>query len=160
MKPLRFTEEDSSRANELWGANCGPHALAAALGLTLGEAREVLPTFEDKGYTNPTMMLTALVLARAKFTVAKNLRSAELCDGLNRIQWEGRWTKPGVPPRVAYGYTHWVARSAGGVFCTCMPWRVWTPEDTWRQMIADMCRTEGFDGWHVTHHYALTKEGE
>ncbi len=156
---LRFTEEDSNRANTIWGANCGPHALAAALGLTLDEARAFLPTFEGKGYTNPTMMVAALVLAKARFTVKKNLHTPILCAGLNRIQWEGRWTKPGVPPIVAYGYTHWVAWANGAVFCTCMPWRRWTPEADWRRMIADMCRTEGFSGWHVTHHYALAKEG-
>ena len=29
--------------------------------------------------------------------------------GVVRVQWGGPWLKPGVPPRVAYGFTHWVA---------------------------------------------------
>lgn len=34
MKP-RFTMDDMIRANEEWGANCGPGAIAAIMGMTL-----------------------------------------------------------------------------------------------------------------------------
>lgn len=32
---VRFSLEDAQRAAETWGANCGPGALAAVLGLSL-----------------------------------------------------------------------------------------------------------------------------
>jgi hypothetical protein len=152
---LFFTEEDSQRANDEWGANCGPHSLAAAIGCTLDRAHELLPTFDYKRYVNPTMMACALVMADIDYVLSKGLRTPVLCEGLNRIQWEGKWLRPGVPARVAYGYTHWVAHVKGWVFCTCMPIRLWITEQEWRESIAEVCQRNKSDGWHVTHHYAF-----
>ena len=161
---LRFTEDDSAEANCAWGANCGPHAVAAALMLTLDQVRPLFaPKFEEKfrergyGFTNPTMMGNALALAGVHVKLTKALRTQELCEGINRIQWEGKWLNPGVPPIVAYGHTHWVAAAAGHVFCTAAPLIQcdWLPERKWRARIATVCLQENFTGWHVTHHYAF-----
>lgn len=164
---LRFTEEQSEEANDTWGANCGPHSLAAILGKTLDEARVLLaPKFDEKfrergyGFTNPTMMGNALARAGQTFKLTKNLRTDELCEGVNRIQWEGPWLKPGVPPIVAYGHTHWVACREGLVFCTAAPVydfggsQGWLTLEQWRCLISVLCHREKFAGWHVTHHYA------
>lgn len=161
---LLFTGEESNRANDEWGANCGPHSLATVLAITLDRARELMPDFEGRGYTTPTMMLAALGRAGVVFTRKTRLKTPELCEGLNRIQWEGRWTKPGVPPIVAYRYTHWVAKAGGMIFCTAVPLPepLWLPESYWRELVAKVCQAENFDGWHVTHHYAFpspAKEG-
>jgi len=56
----RFTEADANRAWEEWGANCGPAALAVVAGLSLDEVRPYLVDFEQKGYTNPTLMFQSL----------------------------------------------------------------------------------------------------
>lgn len=105
MMTLPFTEEESESANDTWGANCGPHSVAAALMLTLDQVRPLFaPTFEQKfrergyGFTNPTMMGNALAFARVPFTLTKNLRTQDLRsrEGICRIQWEGPWLKPGA----------------------------------------------------------------
>jgi hypothetical protein len=110
----RFTAEDAARAYEEWGANCGPGALAAICGLTLAEARAHLRGFDQKRYTNPSMMWAALAaLGKPWRRVPWPLTWPEY--GLARIQWHGPWMAPGVPPKVAYWHTHWVgARSAPG----------------------------------------------
>ncbi len=164
---LRFTEEQSEDAYDSWGANCGPHSVAAALGKTLEEVRPLFaPKFEEKfqergyGYTNPTMLGNALALARVAFKLTKNLRTDQLCEGINRIQWEGKWLNPGVPTIVAYGHTHWVACREGMVFCTAVPVhdfgdvQRWLTMEQWLTLVAVLCHREKFTGWHVTHHYA------
>lgn len=107
---LRFTVQQAESAYDQFRFNCGPSSIAAILGLSIEELRPHLGDFEKKGYTNPTLM----------WEILKNLgvhwRSAERVPGGNswpnyglaRIQWEGPWTGPKVPPRAAYRYTHWV----------------------------------------------------
>ncbi len=90
---LSFSEADSDAANEQWGANCGPHAVAAALNLSLDQVRPHFAAFEQKfkergyGFTNPTMMGNALALAGQSVAIAKGLKTKELREGISRIQW-------------------------------------------------------------------------
>lgn len=119
MKTYPFTEEDSRKAYDTWGANCGPNALAFALGVHIDKVRGVIPQFEERGYTNPTMMREALA------TCGKSIQNVRLPPrkpgrlpdiepmfheqtALVRIQWEGPWTAPGANQRWAYRQTHWV----------------------------------------------------
>jgi hypothetical protein len=67
----KITLDDLARANDEWGANCGPGALAAIMDLTLDEVRPHLPGFEAKRYTNPTMMFAALDGLKVKWRLAK-----------------------------------------------------------------------------------------
>lgn len=111
--PLAFTYDDANRAATEWGANCGPGALAAALGLHLEIIRTAIPHFGERGYTSPTMMRAALETLGA--TVLHDLRERETdvsmfpTHGLVRLQWEGPWTAPGSNPLWTYGHTHWIA---------------------------------------------------
>ena len=106
----RFTMEDADRANDAWGANCGPGAIAAICGLTLDDLRPHMGDFEGKHYTNPTLMWQVLRNIGVRFSY----RGGHLGQtnwprwGLCRVQWEGPWTKPGVPARAAYRHTHWI----------------------------------------------------
>lgn len=155
-----FTEEESIAANEAWGANCGPHALAAGLGVSLDRARELLPKFAERRYTNPTMMEAALMAARGNVGCLKGGRSNEWKNGIIRVQWEGRWTKAGVPARAAYQRTHWIAHFRGLVYCTCFP-HLWYPSHIWEQMIAaHVVGKNGVTGWHFTHCYLLDEPKE
>lgn len=110
----RFSVTDQERAHAEWGANCGPGAIAAIAGLTLDELRPHMGDFERKGYTNPTLMFE--VLNRLGMSWRRQRPPLTWPEwGLARIQWHGPWTAPGVPPRVAYRHSHWVAaRSRAG----------------------------------------------
>lgn len=136
MRPLRFTEEDAHKAYDEWGCNCGPTALAAIMGSTLDEARKALPGFDDKHYTNPTMMFAGLDNLKAKYTISTQ-SSRWPKYGLVRVQWEGPWTNPGVPIRARYRHTHWVAAQLGadgttGIFdCNSMPSGGWIGLRDW-----------------------------
>lgn len=161
MIPLRFSAEDADQAHADWGANCGPGALAAVLGLTLEEVRPHLQGFDDKRYTNPTMMWAAL----RSLGIGYRLRRPPDTwpdYGLVRVQWEGPWTAPRVPPRVAYRHTHWVGaqRSTGrpdaGIFdINCMTSGGWVSEHDWSKTIVpwllDACVPRASGGWHLTH---------
>lgn len=153
---LSFTEAESDYANRACGANCGPHSLAAATGVSVLMACKVLKGFLDKGYTNPTMMEGGLKEIGRPYDRIKGLKTQEMpVNGIARIQWEGKWLKPGVPSSVAYGYTHWVAARDGYVLCTACPWFGWMGYDIWKSGVDCLCAENNFSGWHATHHYLL-----
>ena len=151
--PLLYTEADSETAHRNWKATCGPHALAAACGVSLSRVHAVISRLGSyKGWMSPTQIERALLELRKRFGVTTGLKTQALCNGINRIQWEGPWLNPGVPPRVAYRHTHWVAHYNGWVLCTaCLP-AEWIPVDEWRRFhLEDKPPTP----FHITHHYEL-----
>ncbi len=155
-----FSDEDAERAYDEWGCNCGPAAVAAICGLTLDGVRPHMGDFEAKHYTNPTLMWRVLDSIGVRWTVC---RSGTWPDrGLCRVQWEGPWTRPGVPARAAYRHTHWVGaatRDTGeiGVFdvnalgngsgwCSLEDW-----SSTLVPWILEECVPRADGGWHLTH---------
>jgi len=121
---ILFSEQDARQAADEWGANCGPAALAVALGLPLSAVKGLIPEFDVKGYTTPRMMRTALRHARARAVAAylpSQSQSASApqtvwdlaCDpstiSLVRIQWAGPWTAEGATWKGAQRHTHWIA---------------------------------------------------
>lgn len=172
-KPLRFTAMDLEEAHEAWGCNCGPGALAAILGLTLDQVRPLMGDFEQKRYTNPTLMLESLRRAGARLSYrGGHLDPADMPNyGLARIQWEGPWTQPGLPMRARYRYTHWVGscridqpragRGRLGVFdINCMNSGGWVGFDDWSDAIVPnilkQCVPRADGKWHVTHAIEVT----
>ena len=115
MNTLHFTSADAHKASDDWGFNCGPAALCAVTGMTPSQIRPHLLDFESKRYTNPTLMYEILSVLRVTWKqtyrgdVAGPRPSAYPRFGLVRIQWEGPWTKPGVPFAARYRQTHWIA---------------------------------------------------
>lgn len=144
---LQFTEADSDRAHREWKATCGPHAIAAALGLTLDHVRQYL--HEYRGWMNPTQMTRTLLALRKIHNSTARLKTADLCNGINRIQFEGPWLNPGVPAKAAYAHTHWVAHFDGQVFCTACSVSAWLPARHWRAVLI-----ESDSPFHITHHYS------
>ena len=145
-----FSQEDSAKAYQEWGANCGPNALAFALGVSL---EYVKPYFVDLGflekkYTNPSMMKE--VLKALRVTVISQLLDhvALMFDDdlmtLVRVQWHGPWMDEGVNPRWRYRQTHWI--------CTFK-------DDFQRQFVFD-CNggIMPFERWNNEVVPALTKE--
>lgn len=109
-----FTKRDFEVANNQWGCNCGPSAIAAVLGLSLDEVGNLMKPlqFHSKRFTNPTMARGTLRAAGVR------IRELSLRDreqnvfprrGLVQIQWTGPWTREGANKRWAYMHTHWIA---------------------------------------------------
>lgn len=165
LRALRFSATDAERAFDAWGANCGPGALAAVSGLPLDGVREHLRSFDQKRYTNPSMMLEALRSLQIPFRLILRPPATSTTVwpqrlGLVRVQWTGPWTAPGVPIRVRYRHTHWIAaaRTASddiGVFdINCMDSGGWVSLASWIDVIVPYLtrahsRADG--GWHQTH---------
>jgi hypothetical protein len=158
--PLRiaFTQEDAERAHREWGANCGPCALASTLGCSLDDLRPHLGCFESKGFMSPTMMKQAIIAAGYRHY---ETAYAAPIHGLLRVQWEGPWMKPGVPARVAYGFTHWIAakliNGESWIFDVNGGWRT---RESWDREIAPIIaasikRADG--GWHFTHRWEVRR---
>lgn len=164
LQSPRFTLEDANRANDEWGANCGPAALAVVCGMTLEEVRPHMGDFESKRYTNPLLMFDSLRRTQVSWRQVRDPHSIYRTwpeHGLARVQWEGPWTAPGVPMRVRYRHTHWVAamavdgeeRRIFDVNCMCVGG--WVPLTEWVFKVVPWLLKEaepkanGF--WHLTH---------
>jgi len=163
MKPLRFTPDEFEQAFDEWGANCGPGSIAALCGLSLASLRPHLGDFESKRYTNPTLMWQVLRSIGVPFTY----HGGHLGQGgwprygLARIQWEGPWTRPGVPPR-AYRHTHWIGVNARnpenvGIFDVNALGNGtgWAALSEWKTVVVpfilDECVPRASGGWYITH---------
>lgn len=165
--PVRFTANDAQRAFEEWGANCGPGAVAAICGLTLDELRPHMGDFERKRYTNPTLMWSVLRNLGVRWKeVAPAGRFEWPQWGLARVQWEGPWTKPGVPMAARYRHTHWVGAhtdpavtpgspivSIFDINCICVGG--WVSFDEWSGEVVPwllgQCEPKADGRWHLTH---------
>lgn len=159
MIPPRFTLDDGDRAYHEWGANCGPGALAAIMGMTLDEVRPHMGDFETKHYTNPSLMNAAL---RSVGRPWRKIGGEWPAYGLVRIQWEGPWTLPGVPFKARYRYTHWVgaektATKGIGIFDinAMNNGSGWCALADWASIVAPFLATHhdprATGGWHITH---------
>lgn len=160
--PLRFTMNDAQRAFDDWGANCGPGAIAAVVGVTLDELRPQLGDFERKCYTNPTLMWEVLDRLQVVWGLHTITPLAWPRYGLARVQWEGPWTAPGVPVRARYRHTHWVgaqwseAKQEHGIFdINAMNSGGWISLSDWSDSLVpwllEQCEPGNCGAWHLTH---------
>lgn len=107
-----FDANEMTQAAQDWGCNCGPSALAFALQVSLDEVRGLIPDFETRRYTSPTMMKAALAAAGVSFTQIRELDRYGMFQetvSLVRVQWTGPWTAATANPKWAYWHTHWIA---------------------------------------------------
>ncbi len=153
-RPLFYTEQDSIEANKAWKATCGPHSIAAACGITLERVRATmsLAGINYRGWMSPTQVGNTLRALGRSYKLTSGQKTTNLCNGINRIQWEGKWLNPGVPARVAYFHTHLVAHFDGWVLCTACVTDTWIRADDWRQCLLSEPDPSPF---HITHHYEL-----
>jgi hypothetical protein len=156
----RFTLDGVISASLDWGVNCGPAALAVVAKKTLQELRPFLGDFERKRYTNPTMMFDSLRRLGINWRQVKGPSLTWPQFGVVRVQWCGPWTAPGVPPRVAYRHTHWVAaqRLPGQLYVfdvNAMSVGGWIPEPEWREHLVPWllkeCEPKANGYWFLTH---------
>jgi hypothetical protein len=163
----RFDEADVDAACLVWGANCGPGALAAICGLTLDEVRAHMGDFEQKHYTNPMLMFDSLRRLESHGITWRRIANGWPRYGLVRVQWEGPWTEPGVPRRARYRYTHWIGAATRGddrgVWdINCMNNGTgWASLDDWSRVIVPhlTARYKGASGkWHITHGVEVVRD--
>jgi hypothetical protein len=151
---LRFTDADSDRANKEWKATCGPHAIAAACSVTLDAVYQAISKAEInyRGWMSPTQVTKTLAALDQPYNLRTGLKTMDLCEGINRVQWEGPWLNPGVPSRVAYFQTHLVAHFSGWVLCTCCLPTKWISAAEWRRFHLEV---EPRSPFHITHHWTV-----
>ena len=160
-----FSEADSCRAAKEWGANCGPNSLAFALQIPLEAVKGRIPDFDERRYTSPTMMRSALAGLRRVFV---DIRSKNIDDmfssipALVRIQWCGPWTEPGANPRWAYRQTHWICcYMAGDLRCVfdcnggTMRFNEWQSE-----IVPLLIPPRGNGQWFPTHIWRVKEDGK
>lgn len=107
MKVPRFTREDLAAAYAAWGCNCGPSTLAVVTNKTLDDVHAHIAKFDERRYTSPKMMVSALDSLGAAYKYKKWRKWPDF--GLARIQWGGPWLLPGAAPSARWRHTHWVA---------------------------------------------------
>ena len=158
-----FTQEDAEKAYRDWGCNCGPSSLAFALRISLDEVRPLIPGFNEKRYTSPSMMKAALAAARRGFQDTKPadvIRMFANRVALVRVQWTGPWTAADANPRWAYRQTHWIATYLNdGLYQAVFDINGGILEfPTWKtaivpEIVASIPRADG--GWFPTHIWRL-----
>lgn len=157
-KPITpFDARAMNRAADEWRANCGPAALAAVTMTPIQDVRQHMAGFLRKGYTNPTLMRSAL--QSMGFQVKPVTDWPAL--GLVRVQWHGPWMNDNVPIRARYRHTHWI----GSCVDEDQTWIFdvnavtatggWLAVDLWTRSLAPWiikyCVPNGDGQWSLTH---------
>jgi hypothetical protein len=145
---LRFTAEDAFDAFNEWLATCGPYSIAAACGVSLRKVRESL--YDYHGWMNTGMVSDALRAMGQSFVLREDLKTEELCEGINRIQWGGEWSHESHGTGNPLVGAHYVAHRKGYVLCSVCAQAKWLPVPVWRKLLEEMERP-----FHVTHHYEI-----
>jgi hypothetical protein len=149
-----FSRRESDAAYKSWGANCGPHTVAAFCDLSLHEVRQYFEPF--RGTTNPTLMKKVLRTLGLEFTFSKDLRTKQVKDGISYVQFEGPWLKPGALAVARYRYTHWIAVRNGWVFDTLLDSATWLKKEEWLPSF-DATVEKDYVGWHIWQHYTAAQ---
>lgn len=165
---LRFAEADIEEAHAEWGCNCGPAALAAACGLSLDEARVLLPEFDRKRFVNITMMREAI--AEAGWMIVHDWKRCWAAGerSLIRVQFGGPWIAAEGEAaqkwqvRSACMATHWIAqfRGPGGlafvfdVNSGLVPWGEWE-RGVMPRIAAAIPNCDG--SYHLTHSWQIER---
>lgn len=154
---LPYDALESLEANSAWGANCGPHSIAAYCHVHLETVRLAMPA-PFKRWMNPSNISETLRYLRVQSDLAscakKMQRPPDSLRAIMRIQWEGSWLKPGVPAKAAYCHTHYIAVLPGAlVMDTFQDPSIVQPWEAWQTGLEAAIREHmpKVTGWHFTH---------
>lgn len=159
----RFTVGEADAAGDEWRFNCGPGSVCLLRSLRPEQVRPHFAAagFERKGYSNPTLMYSALRSLGVPFRhVIFRPSKIPLFRGLVRVQWGGPWCDDGVPPQAAYRHTHWIASWSDGsrhwigdVNATCCGG--WVDPSEWSEQLVpwllQSCEPKWDGRWWQTH---------
>jgi len=168
---LSFNWEAYESAHRRNGANCGPGALAAVLGIHIDQAVEALPQFARYGFTTEVMMAVGLARFGQPFDWALARPDLDPLEwpslGLVRIAFEGGWTAAGDRMEELQR-SHWVAtnRKSSGqleIFDINSIWSTgWMDFKAWREEMVPWIVDRLVDGangaWHVVETIEIHRE--
>lgn len=142
---------DTALAHRLFGANCGPNALAALLSLDVIDVMCHFTHFPDVPHTNIPKMKEVLDRASIDYEPGSDVPRS----GLVLIEVLGSWNAHPASQRWTPRLTHWVALSEGYVFDVNVgEWKAW---DDWKAVYAPQLveRKRGGTGWRIKRSYAI-----
>jgi hypothetical protein len=161
MIPPAPTDIDEALAE--WGATCGPAAIAAALGVSIGSTRRLVCDLDDrgeplrfKGYMGIRELRRAL--ERAGVTISASgsvvppdalLKHAQ-CPCVAMVQWSGSWDEV---PRAAAAYRHVIALAraeTGEQFVFDVNDDDWNPRPFWEKEIVPLLMPHRATGWRFS----------
>lgn len=138
-----FVPPDIDEAHDVWGANCGPVALAAIIGEPMRQIRAAFPGFKDRGYASPTHMREAIHNAGWRDYPTTAYGTKPGCriphHGVAFLQYAGAWWDD-RPARVQYKFTHWIGVNVTHGRCQVFDVNagVWLSYDEWQTQIWPM----------------------
>jgi hypothetical protein len=154
-----YCPPDVDEQHELWGANCGPTALAALLGRPVAAVRSIVEQVQGGrflGYMNATHLENAVRAAGlAAIRTNNGLRGRVIWPerrGLVVLQIDGPWCEMGVNPRARFRYTHTVASSHGGAMIYDGNADKWRRRENWeREVMAFLVQDQKrATGWYTS----------
>lgn len=149
---------DIDAQHALWGANCGPAAIAACLGITVAEVRKHVEAAQNgtfMGYMNATHITNALRHARRDARRSDCVKGEVMWPergGVCVLQFDGPWCRPEVHKAARFRYTHSVASMNGGALIYDVNAGVWMPCEQWeREVMAFLVRDQKrATGWYTS----------
>jgi len=148
-----FTDAEIEIAAHEWGANCGPGALSAATGRSLGEVRDALtpswPGYTNVGHQEKALRRMGLSSRRTRSGVWPWTKFGSMTGrGLVFVQWLGPWMEKHW--REQCQQTHWVATYAPadrlGVLLFDVSYPAWLTIYEWEKIVAPDLHD---DGWKI-----------
>lgn len=138
---------DVEVANRVFGANCGPAALAAVLSLQVCDIMQYFTHFETRRFTTIRDMSQALSACCIEFTLGTDVPDF----GLLLLQVDGPWTIYRGAQRWSRKHSHWIAVCSQHVYDINVG--DWMPLLDWQQFIMPelVDATRYATGWSVAH---------
>lgn len=139
----------------IFGATCGPIALAAILGTFTCEVMKFFPHFPERAHTTITDMEYALYWCGASY----HRHDAVIPTfGLALLQITGPWSEHSGAARHAYTYTHWIATR--GAYLYDVNIGDWLERDEWADYAARtwIKRIPKATGWRPLRSIALAPQ--
>ena len=146
---------DIAISTRIFGATCGPVALAAVLGTFTCEVMRFFPYFPQRAHTTAADMEYALQCCGARFYREGSLLAE---TGVTLLQLTGPWTDHPGAARHAQTMTHWVATRSGFLFDVNVG--DWLERDEWIGNAASawVNAVPKATGWRPLVAFALTPQ--